>query len=122
MRCTDIRKGDAMATLDQRYDDAIALSDADKPDEAVAALEEILREDPSHALAHTALSVLYGRLDRHHDAVHHAEEVCRLEPDDPLSYISKSIVCRKAGDNTGAEEAMALAMRKQWESASPKKN
>jgi Flp pilus assembly protein TadD len=71
-------------------------------------------DEPSYALAHTALSVFYGRLGRHEEAVAHGRKVCELEPDDPFSFVSLSIVCQKAGRNAEAEEAMRFALEKQW--------
>lgn len=104
-----------MPTADELYDEAIALQEADKLEEAVGKLESLLAEHPDHALAHAALSVFCGNLERHEDAVDHARKVCQLEPDDPFSFTAMSIVCRKAGNMADAEQAMAQAMEKQWE-------
>jgi len=104
-----------MSTADQRYDEAIALQQAGKLDEAVAKLEALASDEPDFVLAHAALSVFYSKQGRHDEAVRHAKRVCELDPDDPFSYMALSITCHKAGRLSEAEEAMALAIDKQWE-------
>jgi predicted Zn-dependent protease len=104
-----------MSSADQRYDEAIELQQAGKLEEAVGKLESLLAEFPDYALAHAALSVFYGKQDRHAEAAEHAQKVCELEPDDPFSYMALSIVCQRAGKNLEAEQAMTQAVHKQWE-------
>ena len=101
-------------TPHQAYDEAIELKEAGKLEAAVAKLEEIIAEHPDYALAHAALSVYYGKLDRHEEAVAHGQKVCDLEPEDPFSHMAMSIVCQKAGKIAEAEAAMSTAMEKQW--------
>jgi len=103
-----------MPTADKLYDEAIELQQAGQLDEAVAKLTELVAAQPDYALAHAALSVFLGKLDRHEEAVEHARTVCRLEPDDPFSFMAMSLVCQRAGRNADAEQAMAEAMEKQW--------
>ena len=103
-----------MATSHQMYDEAIELQQAGKLEEAVAKLHALLEQDPGYALAHAALSVFYGRLDRHYEAVEHARQVCVLEPDDPFSFVALSLVCQKAGRIPEAEEAMMQARQVQF--------
>jgi len=104
-----------MSTLEQ-YDEAIALKESGKMDEAVSKLEQIAQDDPNFALAHAALSVFYQQLGRNDDAVAEAKKVCELEPNDPFSYMSMSLVCQKAGHIPEAEQALAQAMEKQFAS------
>lgn len=103
-----------MPNADQMYDEAIALKEAGKLEEAVGRLEELIKLDADFALAHAGLSVFYGKLDRHEEAVEHARKVCELEPEDPFSFMAMSMVCQKAGKLAEAEQAMAKAMEKQW--------
>ena len=103
-----------MPTADERYDAAIALQQSGKLAEAVAELERLAADEPQFALAHSALSVFYSRLQRHDDAVAEAQKVCELEPDDPFSFMSMSIICQKAGRIAEAEAAMSQAVEKQW--------
>ncbi len=108
-----------MATIDERYDEAIQLQESGNLDEAVGKLEAIVADQADHALAHTALSVYYGKQEKHDKAVEHAEKVCELEPDDPFSHMAKSIVCQKAGKLPEAEQAMSVAMQKHMEANKP---
>lgn len=103
-----------MPTAEERYDEAIALKEAGKLDEAVAKLEELAEDEPQYALAHAGLSVFYSRLERHDEAVQYAQKVCELEPDDPFSFMSMSLVCQKGGRMAEAEQALTQAMEKQW--------
>ena len=98
-----------MSTKVERYDEAIALKSNGKDDEALAKLEALAQEEPDYALAHSALSVFYGKMDRLDEAIEHAQKVCELEPGDPFSFVAKSLVCQKAGKLAEAEDAMAQA-------------
>lgn len=103
-----------MSLADQRYDEAIALQQAGKVDEAVAKLEAILVDFPEYALAHAALAAFYGKMNRADEAVEHSRRVCELEPDDPFSYMAMSMICQRVGRIPEAEKALGLAMEKQW--------
>ena len=106
-----------MPSADDRYDQAIELQQAGKLEEAVGALEQLLTEEPDYALAHAALSVFYGKMDRQAEAVEHARRVCELEPDDPFSFMAMSLICQKAGQIAEAEQALSIAMEKQFAGA-----
>jgi tetratricopeptide (TPR) repeat protein len=103
-----------MSTVDQLYDEAIDLQQAGKLDEAVGKLEELIVSYPDYALAHAGLSVFYGKLGRHAEAVDHGRKACELEPDDPFSYMALSMVCQQAGLIPEAENAMNEALHRQW--------
>ena len=103
-----------MPTVDQRYDEAIDLQQAGKLEEAVGKLEGLLAEQPDYALAHAALGVFYGKLGRQDEAVDHARRVCEIEPDDPFSFMAMSLICQRAGRIPEAEQALGMAMEKQW--------
>jgi predicted Zn-dependent protease len=103
-----------MPSADQRYDEAIELQQAGKLEEAVGKLEQLSAEEPDYALAHAALSVFYGKLDRQEEAVQHARRVCELEPADPFSFMAMSLICQKAGQIAEAEQALQTAMERQF--------
>ena len=103
-----------MSSAEQMYDEAVELKEAGKLEAAVGKLEELVEQHPDHALGHAGLGVYYGKLDRHEEAVEHAQKVCDLEPDDPFSHMALSIICQKAGKIPEAEQAMNKAMEKQW--------
>jgi Flp pilus assembly protein TadD len=104
-----------MSTADQLYDEAIDLQQAGKVDEAVSKLEELIVSFPDYALAHSGLSVFYGKLGRYAEAVEHARKVCELESDDPFSFMALSMICQRAGMIPEAEAAMNEALHRQWE-------
>ncbi len=103
-----------MPSVHERYDEAIELQQAGKLEEAVAKLEAIVADEPDFALAHAALGVFCGKLNRQDEAVDHSRRVCELEPDDPFSYMAMSMICQKAGRIPEAEQALGMAMEKQW--------
>ena len=106
----------AMPIRDQLYDEAIALQQAGKLDEAVTRLEALAQDHPDFTLAHAALSAFYSKQGRHGEAVQQAQLVCELDADDPFSFMAKSLVCQRAGMIHEAEEAMAEGMNRQWAS------
>jgi len=103
-----------MPTIEQRYDEAIELQQQGKLEEAVGKLSALIADQPDYALGHAALSVFYGKLGRHDEAGEHAKKVCELEPDDSFSFMAMSLICQRAGRLPEAEEALGLAMQKQW--------
>ena len=109
-----------MSTADQLYDQAIDLQQAGKLDEAVSKLEELIVSFPDYALAHAGLSVFYGKLGRHEEAVEHARKVCELDSEDPFSYMALSLICQRAGLIPEAENAMNEALHRQWEARQKK--
>jgi len=98
-----------MPTNTELYDAAVKLKDEGNLEGAVDKLREIVTQDPGYALAHGALSIYLGRLQRHEEAVAHARKVCELEPNDPRSYSTLSVVCVRAGRIQDAEDAKARA-------------
>jgi Flp pilus assembly protein TadD len=103
-----------MATVDQLYDEAIQLQQAGNIEEAVSKLESIVVDHPNYALAHAALGAFYGKLGRQDEAVEHSKRVCELDPDDPFSFMAMSLICQRAGLLAEAEQALGVAMEKQW--------
>ena len=106
-----------MVTSTEMYDTAIAMHERGQLDEAISKLKELLAHEETYALAHAALSVFYSRLERHDEAIEHAQRVCDLEPDDPFSFIAMSLLCQKAGRIPEAERALMEARRAQYSSA-----
>ena len=98
-----------MPTNEELYQEYERLKDAGQMAEAASALEQLVAQDPEFALAHSALAVLYGRLNRHADAIRHGLKVCELEPNDPFSFTAMSVTFQRAGKIPEAEDAMARA-------------
>jgi len=76
-------------------------------------------DEPGYALAHAALGVFYGKLGRTDEAVEHAQRVCELEPDDPFNFMALSMICQRSGQIREAEQALGIAMEKQWAAHRP---
>lgn len=95
--------------LSGMYDEAVALKDEGKLDEAIAKLREILEIDPNHALSHSALAVYLQRQGQFDEAIAHALKVVELEPKDSFSYTQLSVICQRCGKIPEAEDALARA-------------
>lgn len=98
------------------YNEAEKLKEAGQLEEAAAKFLAALEADPSYALAHSALAVVYGKLGRHEEAIKHGLKVCELEPDDPFSYTALSVTYVRAGRIPEAEDAKARAAQVQMRS------
>jgi tetratricopeptide (TPR) repeat protein len=109
-----------MAELHELYSIASKLKDQNQNEEAINKLVEILEIDESFVLAHLALSVVYGRVGRHQEAVQHGQRACESDPRDAFNFTALSVTCQRASqavDNAAdnqryvqaAEEAMAQA-------------
>lgn len=98
-----------MADLDAMYREAEQLKDAGQLDASITKFEEILATDPSHVDTHLALSVLYGRVDRHEDAIRHGQRACELAPDEPFHFTAMSVVYQRAWQGTQRQEYIQLA-------------
>ena len=98
-----------MSTKEAIYDEAILLQQEGKMTEAIEKLESLVEQEPDYALSHAALSVFYNKLEEFDKSVHHGREVCRLEPDDPFSFVAMSLICQKAGKIEEAEKALLQA-------------
>ncbi len=102
----------------QLYDEADALKEQGKLEDAIDKLKEALAADETYALAHSALGILLQKLDQHDEAIRHVQRVCELEPNDPFSYTSMSVICQRIFASTQdtkyiqlAEEAMERSHR-----------
>jgi Flp pilus assembly protein TadD len=98
-----------MPTNEELYAEADQLKDRGDLEGAVAKLDELLAQDPSYALAHSALAVILGRLRQHEQAINHALKVCELQPNDTFSFTALSVTYQRAGRIPEAEDAMAHA-------------
>ena len=98
-----------MPTREEIYAAADKLKDEGLLAEAVAKLQEALALDPSYALAHSALAVLYGKLGQHDAAIRHGLKVVELAPNDAFSYTAMSVTYVRAGRIPEAEDFKARA-------------
>lgn len=96
-------------TVDEQYDQGIALKDAGKLEEAIALWEKIASDNPDHAITHSALACNLHRLGRFDDAIKHALRVAEIEPTDAFSYTQLSVVYQRCGKIPEAEDAKEKA-------------
>jgi tetratricopeptide (TPR) repeat protein len=105
-----------MTTPDDLYREHEKLKSQGNLDEAAAKLNQALELDPNFADAHLGLAVLYGKMNRHEDAVRHGELACQVAPSEPFNYTALSVTYQRAWQGTGdnayihkAEDAKARA-------------
>ena len=98
-----------MADLNALYNEANTLKDDGNLEEAIAKLGELLEQDETYALAHSALAVVYGKVGKHEEAVAHAKRVCELEPNDAFSFTALSVIYQRAFAGTNRREYIQLA-------------
>ncbi len=98
-----------MATTTELYNEAEVLKDDGQLDAAIEKLNEVLAANESHALAHSALAVLYGKVDQHDKAVGHALRTSELEPNDSFSWTALSVIYQRAYAGTNNQAFIQLA-------------
>ncbi len=111
-----------MATVQELFKAGEQFKRENKVDEAIAQFEAVLQQDETHVLAHLNLAVLYGKVDRHLDAVKHGERAVELEPTDTFNYTALSTTYQRAFEGTRdrmfilkAEDAKQRAQTMQWQ-------
>jgi tetratricopeptide (TPR) repeat protein len=98
-----------MPTPLELYNEAMRLKNEGELEQAVAKLHEALEVDNEYALAHSALAVVLQKLERHDEAIVHAECVCKLLPSDPFSYTALSVTYQRAYAGTGDMKYIPMA-------------
>ena len=103
-----------MTKKNELYNEADRLKDGFQFEAAIEKLKELLTIDDRYVLAHSALAVVYGKVNRHDKAIEHAVLASELEPDDSFSWTALSVTYQRAFAGTNehkyiqmAEDAMA---------------
>lgn len=103
-----------MTTVKERFREAEKLKDSGQTDAAKEILLSIIEEAPDHVLSHLTLARIFTQKGDHHAAVKHAEEACKLEPNEAFNFTILSVTYQKAWAGTqdarfiqAAEDAMA---------------
>lgn len=103
-----------MTTTSKLYDEADRLKDDGQYETAIEKLNELLTIDDGYVLAHSALAVIYGKVNQHDKAIEHGVRVSELEPNDSFSWTALSVTYQRAFAGTDehkyiqmAEDAMA---------------
>jgi tetratricopeptide (TPR) repeat protein len=79
----------------ERYRDAVDLAAERRWPQAIALLQQILREDPEMADVWSQLAVFATRIDRHDLALDAYKHHIDLQPDEPTSYIGAAAALLK---------------------------
>ncbi len=96
-------------TPTEQYDACIELQRAGKLDEAVAALEKLVQEQPNFALTYNALAAIHKKKGEIETAIGFAEKYCEFAPDDSFGYTILSSYQVEAGNRDAAEDALGKA-------------
>jgi len=101
-------------TKEEFYNQGMELYADDKPDEAIAAYEKALDEDPNYGDALHALGMVYASQDRLDEAIVIGKRLVEATPEDELAYTSLSIFYQRKGLIAEAEEIGAKARTLSW--------
>ncbi len=103
-----------MTSTNQLYDEADRLKDDGQYEAAIEKLQSLLAIDDGYVLAHSALAVVFGKVNQHDKAIEHGVRVSELEPNDSFSWTALSVTYQRAFAGTNehkyiqmAEDAMA---------------
>lgn len=86
----------------------------DKLDDAIAAYQKALEEDPNYADALHALAMTYAHQNKLDDAIEAAKRLIEVAPENELAYTSLSIFYQQKGMIAEAEEIAAKARTLGW--------
>ena len=104
-----------MSEIIELENQADALRDEGKYDEAIAKLQELLKQDPKFVRAHLGLSVLYHLTNDYEKSVQPGEQANELEPNDPFNIAALSVTYQRAlaatGDMKYKEKAEEMLFR-----------
>jgi tetratricopeptide (TPR) repeat protein len=107
-----------MQTITERCNAAEKLKDEGKIEEAIAAFESILSDDPNHVLSHLTLCRIFTLEGNFERAIEHGRKACELEPSEPFNFTALSLTYQRTFAGTQdhkyiqmAEDAMAESRR-----------
>ncbi len=103
-----------MATIDELFDEGLTCFGDGRHDEAVAAFQQVLAQDPSHAEALRSLSMTLYHMGKYPEAIEAGKKLIELLPEDILARTSLSMCYQKAGQIPEAEHESAQARILGW--------
>ncbi len=98
-----------MSTVVERYNAAEKLKDQGKSDEAIAALEALLVDEPNHVLSHLTLGRLYTLAAKFDKAIEHGVKACQLEPNEPFNFTALSLTYQRTFAGTQDPKYITMA-------------
>lgn len=96
------------------YNKGMELFAEDQLDEAVAAYQKALEEDPRYAEALHALAMTYAHQDKLDEAIEAGKKLVEVAPEDELAHTSLSIFYQRKGLIEEAEHVGAKARTLGW--------
>jgi len=99
---------------EERYNEGMEFFAQDKLDEAVAAYQKALEEDPNYVDALLALAMTYGHQEKLDEAIEAAKRLIQIAPDNELAHTSLSIFYQRKGMIAEAEHVAAQARTLSW--------
>ena len=99
---------------EEHYNEGMEFFAQDKLDEAAAAYQKALEEDPNYVDALHALAMTYGHQDKLDKAIEVAKRLIELAPDDELAHTSLSIFYQQKGMIAEAEQVAAQSRTLSW--------
>ncbi|MGH7826353.1 MAG: tetratricopeptide repeat protein [Candidatus Binatia bacterium] len=110
-------------TKEDLYTQGMELFAANKLNDAIAAYQGALQQDPNYADALHALAMTYAHSERLDEAIEVAKKLIEVTPGDELAYTSLSIFYQQKGMIAEAEQVAAQARTLGWKrELSEKKN
>jgi tetratricopeptide (TPR) repeat protein len=101
-------------TKEDLYSQGMEFFAQNKLDDAIAAYQAALREDPNYADALHALAMTYAHSERLDEAIEIGKKLIELTPDDELAYTSLSIFYQQKGMIAEAEHVAAQGRTLGW--------
>ncbi|HEX9265503.1 MAG TPA: tetratricopeptide repeat protein [Candidatus Binatia bacterium] len=99
---------------EEHYNEGMELFAQDKLDEAVAAYQRALDEDPNYADALHALAMTYAHQEKLDQAIETGKRLIEVAPEDELAHTSLSIFYQQKGLIAEAEQIAAKARTLSW--------
>ena len=99
---------------EDHYNEGMELFSQDKLDEAIAAYQRALQEDPNYVDALHALAMTYAHQEKLDQAIETGKRLIEVAPDDELAYTSLSIFYQQKGLIAEAEQIAAKARTLSW--------
>jgi len=96
------------------YNEGMEFFAQDKLDEAAAAYQKALEEDPNYVDALLALAMTYGHQNRLDEAIEIAKRLIQIVPDNELAHTSLSIFYQRKGMIAEAEHVAVQARTLSW--------